>query len=96
MLYYKPEEWDALEPVAVEYCNEHGLGKALEYINETVCDAWKLLIRYRNDSLSRDMARMRSYEAYGMYNALLIHANECGRDDVWQAIYNWGHYSVFY
>lgn len=104
-MYYRPEEWDALDPIAIEWCNEHGLGGVLRYANERACDAWKLFYMCGYHKLSVDeleekpdytMIHLVLKEAYGAYNALLIAAHDAKRDDVWQMIYGWGHYGVFY
>lgn len=98
MLFYRMEEWDDIDDVAIRWMRENGLLPVLTYIAEEMRDAWWLMDRAveESDETARDMAHLRSHSAYGAYNALLSVAHSEHNDEVWDAIYNWGHYSVFY
>lgn len=108
-MYYRPEQWDPLDDAAIEWCENHGLGGVLRYVSERACDAWKLFYMNGLDELDDDelddtdagrdyyeMVHMVLKEAYGAYNAILIAAHDAGREDIWDMVYKWGHYGVFY
>jgi len=101
-MYYKPEEWDPLADVAIEWARAKGYEVLLQDICESMVTAWTaklcgaLGIEYDGDDLN-NLATMTcefwNDRAFGVYNALLMLAGDA---EVWHAIYDWGHYSVFY
>ena len=99
MLYNRMEKWDDIDDVAIEWMREKGLLPVLTYIAEKMRDAWlwrdhKPFDGELLDETYEENAYALAHDAYGAYNALLVSTGD--RDDVWHAIYNWGHYSVFY
>jgi hypothetical protein len=108
-MHCKPEEWDPLDPRAIEYLEAHGMGGVLEELNATMCNAWKFrmgCVDIAPDYDPDDMNNLATFcafsnerEAFGYYNAILVWLSN--RDDplavdVWHMVYDWGHYSVFY
>ena len=105
MFAYRPEQWDALESYAIDWCRDSGLGGVLKYVNDEMCHAWRLFFQLEldkatadelDDSLGYTLVWAGRDAAFGAYNALLIAAHDAGRGDVWEAICKWGHYGPFY
>jgi hypothetical protein len=104
MLYNKPEDWDALDPVAIDWCERHGLGRVLYTCSKKACEAWAYIFKTgaplhcdaADTNLDIELAYGIATQAFGMYNSLIIAARDAGRADVAKMIYDWGHYSVFY
>ena len=101
MLYHRMEKWDDIDDLAICWMREMGLLPVLRYIAETMRDAWS----WRDhepwegrlaDETYEETAYALAHDAFGAYNSMLVTAGGCGRMDVYRAIYDWGHYSVFY
>lgn len=107
MLCHRPEQWDALDPRALAYLKRRGLMPVYDYIVYTMTDTWEFIdyigidvsdASYEDQShpkhCSYELAYARAHFAFGAYNALLAATEK--NDEIHKAIYDWGHYSVFY
>ena len=109
-MYYRPEQWDKLDKKTLDYLDEKGLRRIYEYIVRRMEVIWETMDRNGIDLASGEeydnpahplnslyeSAWVAQHECFGMYNALLIFANEDGRSDIAYALYSWGHYGPFY
>lgn len=106
MLYNRPEKWGELDPKALAYLKRRGLMPVYEYVVDTMAGTWKWLDEMEIDPCNADyedqrnpqhfdymLAYDRAHTAFGAYNALLLSTKD---DEVRKAIYDWGHYGVFY
>lgn len=109
-MYYRPEEWDELDEVAIAWIDSRNLRPALDFIVDTMKNAWQYLDSNGIDfnsgedyddyhhplnaiySLAWDLQK----QAFGAYEVLMILANSDEAYGASRAIYNWGHYGVFY
>ena len=107
MLCHRPEQWDALDPKALAYLKRRGLMPVYDYIVDKMTGTWEWLdilgidLGSEEDYEDQDhplhfkyeLAYSRAHEAFGAYNALLVATKD---KEINRAIYDWGHYSVFY
>lgn len=108
MIYYRPEQWSELDSKVLAYLKRRGLLPAYDYVVSTMEHVWSFLdahhIILHSDEEYDDpshplnfyysIAYDSAFTAFGAYNALLCATVK--NDEVHDAIYNWGHYSVFY
>lgn len=109
-MYYRPEQWDKLDKKTLDYLDAKGLRPIYDHIISRMTAMWKMLDAEGIDLTSGEEYDDRNHpknfyyeaawaqqrECFGMYNALLIFANNDGRKDIAHDIYSWGHYGLFY
>ena len=109
-MYYRPEQWGRLDKKTLAYLDEKGLRHIYERIVIGMEAVWEMLDHHGIDlangeeydspahplNFIYESAWVAQHQCFGMYKALLIFANEDGREDISHDLYEWGHYGLFY